>query len=211
MLSFARRSELFSPTGKYCNNLRSIEMVGGIARNWWLWLIRGIAAILFGVLALRWPGDTLVVIGLLFGAYALVDGILAILATVRAAQTHRRWWPLLFEGVVGILIAAITFWDVRITLLALYFTIAAWAFITGTLEIVAAIHLRSHVTNEFWLIIGGIASILFGVLMIWYPLAGVLALVWLISAYAIVFGILMIAFSLRLRGHSAALSAEPAR
>jgi len=181
-------------------------MAGGIARNWWLWLIRGIVAILFGVLALRWPGDTLIVIGLLFGAYALVDGILAILATIRAAETHRRWWPLLFEGIVGILIAAITFWDVRITLLALYFTIAAWAFITGVLEIVAAIHLRSHLNNEFWLIIGGIASILFAVLMIWYPLAGALALVWLISAYAIVFGIIMIAFSLRLRGHSAALA-----
>jgi uncharacterized membrane protein HdeD (DUF308 family) len=186
-------------------------MLGGIARNWWLWLIRGIVAILFGVLALRWPGNTLVVIGLLFGAYALVDGILAILATIRAVETHQRWWPLLFEGVVGILIAAITFWDVRITLLALYFTIAAWAFVTGVLEIVAAIHLRSHLTKEFWLIIGGIASILFGVLMIWYPLAGALALVWLIGAYAIVFGIVMIAFSLRLRGHSAALAAESTR
>jgi uncharacterized membrane protein HdeD (DUF308 family) len=186
-------------------------MAGGIARNWWLWLIRGIVAIPFGVFALRWPGDTLVVVGFLFGAYALADGILAILATIRAAETHRRWWPLLFEGVVGILIAAITFWDVRITLLALYFTIAAWAFITGVLEIVAAIHLRSHLTNEFWLITGGIASILFGILMIWYPLAGALALVWLISAYAIVFGIIMIAFSLRLRGHSAAFAAESTR
>jgi uncharacterized membrane protein HdeD (DUF308 family) len=191
--------------------MHSIEMVGGIARNWWLWLIRGIVAILFGVLALRWPGDTLVVIGLLFGAYALVDGILAIVATIRAAETHRRWWPLLLEGIVGILIAAITFWDVRITLFALYFTIAAWAFITGVLEIVAAIHLRPHLTNEFWLIVGGIASILFGVLMIWYPLAGALALVWLISAYAIVFGILMIAFSLRLRGHAAASTVESTR
>ncbi|MGC2635308.1 MAG: HdeD family acid-resistance protein [Candidatus Cybelea sp.] len=191
--------------------MHSIEMAGGIARNWWLWLIRGIVAILFGVFALRWPGDTLVVVGFLFGAYALVDGILAIVATIRAAETHRRWWPLLFEGVVGILIAAITFWDVRITLLALYFTIAACAFITGVLEIVAAIHLRSHLTNEFWLIVGGIGSILFGILMIWYPLAGALALVWLISAYAIVFGIVMIAFSLRLRGHSAALAAESTR
>jgi uncharacterized membrane protein HdeD (DUF308 family) len=191
--------------------VHSIKLVDGVARNWWLWLIRGIVAILFGVLALRWPGDTLVVIGILFGAYALVDGILAILATIRAVETHQRWWPLLFEGVVGILIAVITFWDVRITLLALYFTIAAWAFITGVLEIVAAIHLRSHLANEFWLIIGGIASILFGVLMIWYPLAGALTFVWLISAYAIVFGILMIGFSLRLRGHSAALAAESTR
>ncbi len=157
--------------------MHSLEMSGAVARNWWMWLIRGVVAILFGTLALRWPGDTLVVIGLLFGAYALVDGVFAILATIRAVEEHQRWWPLMLEGIVGLLIAAITFFDVGITLLALYFTIAAWAFITGVLEIVAAIQLRSHVTNEFWLIVGGIASILFGGLMVWFPLAGALALV----------------------------------
>src|ERR1700728_3409648 len=145
--------------------MHSLEASGAVARNWWMWLIRGIVAILFGILASRWPGDTLVVIGLLFGAYALVDGIFAILATIRAAETHQRWWPLMVEGLVGLLIAAITFYDVGITLLALYFTIAAWAFVTGVLEIVAAIQLRPHVTNEFWLLVGGIASLLFRALV----------------------------------------------
>jgi uncharacterized membrane protein HdeD (DUF308 family) len=176
-------------------------MVETLTRNWWMWLIRGIAAIIFGILAFRWPAATIVVIGVLFGAYALVDGIFAIFATVRAAQTQQRWWPFLIEGIVGILIAAITFYDIRITLLALYLTIAAWAILTGIFEIIAAIQLRKHIANEIWLIIAGIASIAFGVLMIYYPLAGALAIVWLIAAYAIVFGILMIGFALRLRGH----------
>lgn len=177
-------------------------MVGVLTRNWWTWLIRGIAAIIFGVLAWIWPGVTWITIAIFFGAYALVDGIFAIVATVRAAESQQRWWPFLIEGIVGILIAAITFYDVRITLLALYFTIAAWAFLTGIVEIVAAIQLRKHIANEIWLIIAGIASIAFGVLMLWYPLAGMLTVIWLIAAYAIVFGFLMIGFALRLRAHA---------
>lgn len=183
--------------------MNAFPSVGVLTRNWWTWLIRGIAAVIFGILAFWWPGATLVAIGILFGAYALVDGIFAIIATIRAAETHQRWWPFLIEGVVGILIAAITFYDVRITLLALYWTIAAWAFLTGIFEIVAAIQLRKHIPNEVWMIVGGIASILFGVLMIWFPLAGIVAILWLIGAYAIVFGAIMIAFAFRLRGHAA--------
>lgn len=177
-------------------------MVEVLTRNWWMWLIRGIAAIVFGLLAWRWPGVTWITIAILFGAYALVDGIFAIVATVRAAESQQRWWPFLIEGIVGILIAAITFYDVRITLLALYFTIAAWAFLTGIFEIIAAVQLRKHIANEIWLIVAGIASIAFGVLMLYFPMAGMLAIIWLIAAYAIVFGILMIAFALRLRSHA---------
>ena len=111
-------------------------------------------------------------------------------------------WPLLFEGIVGLIIAAITFYDVRITLFAIYLVIAAWAFLTGILEIIAAIQLRKHIANEVWLIVGGIASILFGCLLLWFPIAGILTLIWLIAAYAIVFGVIMIAFAFRLRSHS---------
>lgn len=177
-------------------------LLQALARNWWALLIRGIVAVIFGILALIWPGATWVAIGILFGAYALVDGIFAIVSAVRAAEAHERWWPFLLEGIVGIVIAGITFYDVRITLLALYWTIAAWAFLTGIFEIVAAVQLRKHIANEFWLILGGIASIVFAVLMIWFPLAGALAIVWLIAAYAVVFGIFMIAFALRLRSHA---------
>jgi uncharacterized membrane protein HdeD (DUF308 family) len=176
--------------------------INALARNWWMFLIRGLVAILFGILAFLWPGATIVAIGILFGAYAFGDGIFAIVAAVRAAETHQRWWPFLIEGIVGLLIAAITFYDVRITLFAIYLVIAAWAFLTGILEIVAAVQLRKHIANEVWLIIGGIASILFGGLLLWFPLPSILALIWLIAAYAIVFGVIMITFSLRLRTHA---------
>lgn len=191
----------------FSNVTSGVPMVGTLTRNWWMWLVRGIAAVIFGILAWVWPGATWVVIAIFFGAYALVDGIFAIVATVRAAETQQQWWPFLIEGIVGILIAAITFYDIRITLLALYFTIAAWAFLTGIFEIVAALQLRKHIANEIWLIIGGIASIAFGALMVWFPLAGMLAVIWLIATYAVVFGIIMIAFSLRLRAHAPAGSA----
>lgn len=176
-------------------------MVHVLARNWWALLIRGIAAVIFGILAFLWPGATIVVIGILFGAYAFVDGIFAIVAAVRAAQAHERWWPFMLEGIVGIVIAGITFYDVGITLFALYITIAAWAFVTGILEIVAAIQLRKTISNEWLLILAGACSILFSILMVWHPFAAALAIIWIIAAYAIVFGIMMIALAFRLRSH----------
>ncbi|MGA8534445.1 MAG: HdeD family acid-resistance protein [Candidatus Tumulicola sp.] len=178
-------------------------MVNVLARNWWALLIRGIAAVIFGILAFAWPAITFVVIVILFAAYAFVDGVFAIVAAVRAAQAHERWWPFLLEGIVGLAIAAITVYDLRITMFALYVTIAAWAFITGILEIAAAVQLRKSIANEWLLILAGICSILFGILMIWHPIAGVLAIIWIIAAYAVVFGILMIALSFRLRSHGA--------
>ena len=177
-------------------------MVHVLARNWWALLIRGIAAVLFGILAFLWPGATLLVLGILFGAYAFVDGIFAIVAAIRAAQAHERWWPLVLEGIVGLAIAAITFYDVGITLFALYITIAVWAFITGILEIVAAVQLRKAISNEWLLILGGVCSILFSLYMFWRPLVAALAIAWIIGAYAIVFGIIMISLAFRLRAHA---------
>jgi uncharacterized membrane protein HdeD (DUF308 family) len=179
-------------------------VLGTLARNWWALLIRGIAAVIFGVLAFAWPGATIFAIVILFGAYALVDGIFAVVAALRAAQAHERWWPLLLEGIVGIAIAAITYFEPHVTAIALYFTIAAWAFLTGILEIAAAVQLRKQITNELWLILGGVASLLFAALMIWKPLTGAIAIVYVIGAYALLFGFMMIGLSLRLRKHAPA-------
>jgi uncharacterized membrane protein HdeD (DUF308 family) len=173
-----------------------------VSRYWWAWLIRGIAAVIFGFLAWLWPGLTWITIAIFFGAYAFVDGIFAIVAAVRAGEAHQSWWPFLLEGIVGLLIAAITFYDIRITIAALYLTIAIWAFLTGIFELVAAVKLRKFIANEIWLIVGGIASIAFGVLMLLWPLIGALVIIYIIAAYAIVFGFMMIGLALRLRSHA---------
>lgn len=175
-----------------------------VSANWWAWLIRGICAIIFGVLAFMWPVAAILAFGILFGAYALVDGVFAIVAAIRTAEQHGRWLPLLIEGLAGLLIAGFAFWDLRVVLLAMYLVIAAWAFVTGVFEIVAAIELRKHISNEIWLIVGGIASIVFSILLFLHPLLGAIVITWLVGAYAVLFGILMIAFAFRVRGLKAA-------
>ena len=178
-------------------------MLHVLARNWWALLIRGIAAVIFGLLAFFWPGATGFALVILFGAYAFVDGIFALISAVRAAEAHQRWWAFLLEGIVGILIAAVVVFYPGIAGLALYFTIAFWAILTGILEIVAAVQMRKLIPNEFWLILGGILSIIFGVLLYVFPLMGILTVIYLIGFYAILFGIIMIVFSFRLRQHAA--------
>jgi uncharacterized membrane protein HdeD (DUF308 family) len=177
-------------------------MLHALARNWWALLIRGIAALIFGLLAFFWPGATGFALVILFGAYAFVDGIFALISAVRAAEAHERWWAFLLEGIVGLVIAAITLFHPVIAALALYFTIAVWAILTGILEIVAAVQMRKLIPNEFWLILGGILSIIFGILLFVFPAIGILTVIYLIGFYAILFGIVMIVFSFRLRRHA---------
>lgn len=177
-------------------------MIDTLARNWWALLVRGIAAIIFGLLALLWPAAAGLALVILFGAYAFVDGVFAIISAIRAAEAHERWGAFLFEGIVGLVIAAIVFFEPRAAAFGLYVTIAIWAFLTGILEIVAAVELRKILPNDWLLLLGGIASILFGVLMIAYPLAGAVTVIWLIGVYAIVFGVILTGFSFRLRSHA---------
>ncbi len=177
-------------------------MLHSLARNWWAILVRGIVAIIFGLVAFFWPGATGVGLVILFGAFAFVDGIFALVAAIRAAEAHNRWVSLLIEGIIGLIIAVVTIYDLRLTAIALYVTIAAWAILTGILELVAAVQLRKMIPNEWLLVLGGLASLVFGVLLIVYPLVGILTVIYLIGAYAIVFGVLLISLSLRLRSYS---------
>lgn len=174
-------------------------MAVALARNWWALLLRGLAALLFGIVAFIYPVLTLAVLALLFGAYVLVDGIFACIAALKAPPGYKRWWVLLLEGIVGILIGILTFFMPGVTALVLLYLIAAWAIITGVLEIAAAIRLRRQITNEWLLILSGVLGVAFGLILLIAPGAGALAVVWLIAAYAVVFGVLMIALAFRLR------------
>jgi uncharacterized membrane protein HdeD (DUF308 family) len=162
--------------------------------------LRGLAAIVFGVLAFVWPDITLFALVLLFGAYMLVDGIFAIVAAVRAAGREARWWLLLIEGVLGVLAGLVAaFWP-GLTALALLYFIAAWAIVSGILEVIGAIRLRQEIEGEWALGLSGALSVLFGILLVVIPApAGLLSLVWLIGAYALVFGVLLLVLAFRLR------------
>jgi uncharacterized membrane protein HdeD (DUF308 family) len=175
-------------------------MLAMLSRNWWAFALRGLLAIIFGVLALIWPGATLLTLVLLFGAYTLVDGIFAVIAGIRSYGSNERWWAVLLEGLAGILIGLLTFFWPGVTAFVLLYFIAAWAIVTGILEIIAAIRLREVITGEGWMILSGILSVLFGVLLFVFPSAGALSLVWLIGAYAIVFGVVLLILAFRLRG-----------
>jgi len=170
------------------------------ARYWWALALRGAAAILFGILALVWPGLTLLTLVILFGAYVLVDGVFSVFDGIKARDESERWWALVLEGLAGIAIGIITLVWPDITALTLLYLIAAWALITGVLEIWTAIRLRRILTGEWVMILGGLASIAFGVLLALFPGEGALGLTWLIGIYAIVFGVLLVILAFRLRG-----------
>jgi uncharacterized membrane protein HdeD (DUF308 family) len=177
-----------------------------LAREWWVVALRGVAGILFGILAFVWPGITLLALVIVFGAYMLVDGVLALTLAIRFRHERERWPMLLLEGILGIAIGILSFAWPGITALAWLFTIAAWAIVTGVLEIVFAIRLRKVIKGEIFVALTGVASILFGIGLVLMPLAGLLVWAWLVGAYAIATGVLLVALALRLRkaGSSAA-------
>ncbi len=184
-------------------------MVHQLGQNWWAVAIRGLAAILFGVLALIWPGITFTVLVLFWGAYALVDGIFAIVSVLTHHTEGNHRWLLLLEGLAGIVAGVLTFIWPGITGFVLLYLIAAWAIVTGILEILAAVRLRREITNEWLLALGGTASLVFGIVIALFPAAGALAVVWLIGTYAIVFGLLLLFLGLRLRSYAGGRASPP--
>jgi uncharacterized membrane protein HdeD (DUF308 family) len=180
---------------------RRTKMLEMLSRYWWAFVVRGIFAIFFGILAYAWPGITLATLIIFFGVYVLIDGILLVIKTIGNWGERDDRWLLLLEGLLGIGIGVITFVAPGITAVALVFFIAAWSLATGVLEIAVAIRLRKEIQGEGWMILSGIASIVFAVLVMFFPGAGALGLLWLIAGYAIIFGVMLVILGIKLRGH----------
>lgn len=170
-----------------------------LSHNWWVVVLRGLAGMAFGLVTFFAPGISLAALVLVFGAYAFADGVLAIISAIRREHPGNRWWLLLLEGIAGIAAGVVTLLWPGITALVLLYVIAAWALVTGVLEIAAAIRLRKAIKGEWLLILSGILSVALGVMLVLWPGPGALALVIWIGAYAFVFGALLLALGLRLR------------
>jgi uncharacterized membrane protein HdeD (DUF308 family) len=174
-------------------------MLSTILQRWWILLLRGISATVFGVLAIVWPGITLLTLVIFYGVVALIDGIAGIALGVRSGVNGRTWWEMILLGLLGVIAGAVAFLWPGLTAVVLLVVIALWAIIRGILEIIGAITLRKIIQGEWLLILSGVLSIGFGVLLLLRPAAGALAVMWLIGIYMIAFGITTIALSLRLR------------
>ena len=173
-------------------------MAGVLAKNWWMFVLRGVFAIIFGVLAWVWPGITLIALIYLFAAYSLIDGVTSLIA-IFSEGGRTRWFGLLLEGVLGIGAAIVAIAWPGLTTLAFAYFIGAWAVISGVLKIVTAIRLRQEIDNEWWIGLSGLLSIVFGIILFVAPGAGVLSILWLIGIWAIVIGVFLIMAGFRLR------------
>ena len=186
-------------------------MIDRLAESWWLLALRGVAAIVFGLLVFVLPGITLFALVLLYGAYAFTDGVFAAVAAVKNRR-QPRWWAMALQGLLGIAAGVVTVVWPSITALALLAVIAAWAILTGVLEVAAAIRLRREMEGEWMLALSGVLSVVFGVIVVLRPAAGALAVVTIIGIYAIASGALMLWLSLKARTvGSGRVAVNPAR
>jgi uncharacterized membrane protein HdeD (DUF308 family) len=177
----------------------SDRLVSVVTGRWWSFVLRGVAAILFGVLALAMPGPSLLALVLVWGAYAVVDGVLTLMLAVRRGRVGERWGWFLVEGIVSIAAGVLTFAWPAITGLVLLLVISIRAVVAGVAEVVAAIRLRKVIAHEWLLGASGVLSVAFGLILLVYPAAGALAVVWMIGSYAILFGVLLTGLGLRLQ------------
>jgi uncharacterized membrane protein HdeD (DUF308 family) len=171
-----------------------------LARYWWAFILRGVLAIAFGVIAFVSPPTTIAVLVFFFGVWALVDGAFHIAGAIRDQSRNRSFWLSILEGVVSIVAGVLALAFPAAAAVSLLLLISAWSIVTGAIEVMLAIRLREQMTGELWLAVAGILSIIFGVLLFLFPTSGAITIVWIIGAYAIAFGISLIVLGWRLRG-----------
>lgn len=174
------------------------NMLAELSRHWWVLVVRGVAAVVFGVLALVWPAASLIALAVIFGAFALVDGVVLAFTAFRAGAGNRT--PLGIQAGLSIVLGLMALIWPMAAVIALVFLIGAWAVVTGVAEIVTAVRLRAQISSEWLLIFLGALSVIFGLLVWFWPLAGAQVIMWVVGAYAIVFGVVMAAAGFRLRG-----------
>jgi uncharacterized membrane protein HdeD (DUF308 family) len=194
----------------FIHDVRSIPAVQTLVQNWWLFLSRGILGIVFGCLALIFPGPTMLSLVLLFSAYMLVDGVFAIISAVRAIRRKEdRWGLLIFGGLLNIAVGIMAFLWPGLTVVAFVWLIAAWAIVSGGLMTAAGFRLNiDH--GRWWLVLGGLLSVAYGALLIIAPLIGAIVLTWWLGAYAIAFGVALVIFSFKLRSRQHELASPTA-
>lgn len=175
-------------------------LIEAASRHWWLVVLRGVIAVLFGVLAWVWPGITLLALVIMWGIYSIADGVLSFVTAFRWRDSGKPLWPLIVIGIAGIAAGVVAFAWPQITALVLLMFIAAWAIVMGIFQIVTAIRIRKEIDNEWLLGLSGLVSVIFGVLMIASPGAGAVAVIWIIGLYAVFFGVLLIALGFKLKG-----------
>src|SRR5262245_45737376 len=170
-----------------------------ITQNWWAIALRGLVAMMFGIAAFAWPGITLWMLVALFGAYALINGIFAVIEAFGRDVSRERGWARPFDGVVGILISIVTLTWPGMTAMGLLYLIAFWAIVTGVFEIITAIRLRHEIRGEWIMALIAILSMAFGFLLVAFPAQGALSVILIIGAFAFALGALMIALAFKLR------------
>lgn len=170
-----------------------------VSKYWWSLALRGFFAVLFGLVALFWPGLTFAVLVFFFGVFALVDGAFAIGSAISAARVHKQWWLFLLEGVVGITVGMVTFFWPNITALMLFYLVVIWALVTGLFELIASFSVAWETADKVILGVAGVLSMVIGVLLLAYPAGGIMAVIWLIGIYALVFGVMLIVLGFKMR------------
>lgn len=177
-------------------------MLNQLTRNWWVVGLRGAFAVLWGILAIAWPGITLAMLVLLFGAFALIDGCVAVFSGITHGETLNRGW-IIAQGLAGVGVGVFTLLYPGVSMLVLVFLVAGWALVSGALQVITALELRKELRGEWFLVLSGVLSVVLGICIAAFPIAGAVTIVYIIGGYAIVFGLLLVALAFQLRSREA--------